>query len=65
MKDIPIQVRLEPGDRERLEKIAAAVHLEKSTLIRIAVNALVDLAERNGGKIELPLDLPLPKRPKK
>jgi predicted DNA-binding protein len=53
-KDAQIRVRLTPELRKRLEKISDSTHLDVSSLVRVAVMAIIDDAERKGGRITLP-----------
>lgn len=40
-----LQIRMSPEDRERIDRIAAASHLESSTWARQAILRAVELAE--------------------
>lgn len=57
-KDKPLQLRLTPAQRQRLDDLAGVMDLPKVTLIRWSVDALLDYVERNGGKLTLPLRFP-------
>ncbi len=60
MKGVPVNVRLEPQIEARLEEVAAASGLDKSTLIRIAVASLLKEVQETGGKIVIPLTFKKP-----
>lgn len=46
-----LQVRLSPVDRKRIERVAAAAHLEMSTWARQAILRALDDAEALGGRV--------------
>jgi hypothetical protein len=46
-----LQVRLSPVDRQRIERVAAAAHLEMSTWARQAILRALDEAEAMGDRI--------------
>ncbi|HEV7401481.1 MAG TPA: CopG family transcriptional regulator [Chthoniobacteraceae bacterium] len=49
-------VRLDPGQKEQLEAIAKKNGVDPAQLIRWAIDELVKYAEKNGGRILLPID---------
>lgn len=49
-----ISVRLDSDTKDRLETLAKATRLDKTTLIRLAVTSLVEEAERHDGKLVIP-----------
>lgn len=55
-KPVQTSVRLEPGQKEKLEEIARATGVDPSQLIRWAVQAIIKYAEKNEGRLLLPLD---------
>lgn len=55
LKDIFQNVRLDADLRRKLEQTSELTGLDKSTLIRIAVKALLTEIENNGGRLVLPL----------
>jgi hypothetical protein len=49
-----LQVRLSPVDRQRIERVAAASHLEMSTWARQAILRALDEADSMGGRMSAP-----------
>lgn len=48
MKTEFLQIRVTPKDRERIERVATAAHLEASTWARQAILRAVEAAEAEG-----------------
>lgn len=44
-----LQIRVTPEDRERIDRVAAAAHLESSTWARQAILRAVEIAEAESG----------------
>ncbi len=54
----PVQVYLEPADRERLERLAEQLEATKSDVLRRGLAALEALTQRSGSPSEAPAPLP-------
>jgi len=51
-----ITVRFEDHEMARLEQLGARYHVSSATVLRWALQALVEYVEINNGRIVLPLD---------
>ncbi len=52
-----LTVRLSDNQRKNLEKLSRETKLEVSQLVRLGVDAILEYADRNGGKLVLPLNI--------
>lgn len=55
-RNLTMGVRLDPGQREALEKLASSTGIDASQLVRFAIKAILDYADANNGRILLPLN---------
>lgn len=55
-KTVAVSIRLDEHVKTRLEKLSRRVGLDKTTLIRMAVEALLADVERRGSKLVLPIE---------
>lgn len=58
-----VTVRLDPELKGRLAQAAAKLDLSENDIVRHALRAVVNTIEANDYKIELPLEMALPKEP--
>ena len=59
-----LSLRIPPSDSARCAKLADRIGVKPIDLHRIAIRALLDLADREGGTITLPFKLPVTPKPK-
>lgn len=56
LKSESLRVRITPSERVKLKKLAAILEEDEGVTARRAINALIRHAEKNGGKITLPVE---------